>query len=151
LRCGQRHHHASKRSRRHCQKSTEAVNSNCCLTSQLSGTRPRKSNRNYLIQIHRLPPMINEDEVACPLQRMLEHRTIGSTWEKRHYQGDRQADRCEMKDFYNPGRRVARQSVFGQPTTDNVQTWWHTHRDTQSEYMCFRKPRQTECNRYGRE
>lgn len=43
----------------------------CPLTSQLSGTRLRHSNRSYLIPAHRLVPTINEDDAACPLQRRL--------------------------------------------------------------------------------
>jgi hypothetical protein len=41
------------------------------LTSQLSGARLRRFNRSYFIPIHRFPPMLNEDDDACPLQRKL--------------------------------------------------------------------------------
>jgi hypothetical protein len=43
-----------------------------CLTTKLSGTRPRWSKQRHFIPGHRFPPTINEDDAACPLQRKLD-------------------------------------------------------------------------------
>jgi hypothetical protein len=43
-----------------------------CLTSQLSGAWSRRSSRSYFVQTHRFPPMLDEDDSACPLQCKLE-------------------------------------------------------------------------------
>jgi hypothetical protein len=51
----------------------------CSLTSKLSGARPRRPRRSYFIPTHRLPPTVNEDDAARPLQRKLDtylRRTI---------------------------------------------------------------------------
>jgi len=46
------------------------------ITTQLSGARLRRPNRSYFILTHRRPPKINEDDVACPLERFNVHGVI---------------------------------------------------------------------------